>query len=341
MKKKSILVLFVLSMFLLCACGKKEELDNTSWFPFGELIYLEGAVVGELGTVDSPLNAQEVYANLTYEPEMFYGSYRLSHPSDGKKDNYPSESFVEMCQWVQRDVITDSNPYLYEYSSMPYGMQSGTIYDANLSEKVFDLGDYNWCTLYYAKKDSEGEISYDTVLASYEIDGNQITYHILKDYVGDEYEFTDNYFTYEFKFEGPSLTLISSEMQVKMYNESFCYSQTLTEQFSVLDVSTWEGEEKIDNIETMSLNVSSTGNNAYVYVNEDGEIKEYKGVVQITEDGLMTFTYKDSFANPHTYQFVVFYCGLDGLIFTDGKTNYYYTCTSSSQSALKELESVK
>lgn len=335
---------------LLCACGQNtpQAQDNTTWYTYDSTIYSEGMVKPEIGTVSNPLDAQAVYSNLTYVPEMFYGTYQLSHPSDGIRDEHPSKSFTAACQWVPREDIMDENPYLYEFSSIPYAMSAG-LSCAGTWEKLLLVDEYDWCMLHFAQKSQNGDIGFERVMAAYEIDGSNITYHILKEWSYDEqtgevvYEFTDNYLTYNFQFEGPSLTLISNQMQVKMYSIQFCYSQMMEEYLSI-DAKAWEGETQIDNIESISIMAASEecsyNDWAYFTINENGAKKEYYGTVLLSKDGLITFSYKDDSGNMHTHQYVIFYCALDGVILTDGEKTYYYTATTLAEERRAEIEAL-
>ncbi len=349
-KYKIITCLCMLLSFLLCACGQNtpQAQDNTTWYTYDSTIYSEGMVKPEIGTVSEPIDVQVVYSSMTYVPEMFYGVYRLSHPSDSIRDEYPSQSFVNACQWVPGEDIMDENPYLYEFSSMPYAMSAG-FGCAGTWDKLLLIDEYDWCMLHFAQKSQDGDIGFERVMAAYEIDGSNITYHILKEWSYDEqtgeveYEFTDNYLTYSFLFEGPSLTLISNQMQVKMYSEQFCYSQMIDEYFSI-DAKAWDGEARIDNIETISIMCASENCSyndwACFTINENGEEKEYYGTVLLSEDGLITFSYKDDNGNMHTHQYVIFYCATDGIILTDGEKTYYYTATTLAEERRAEIEAL-
>lgn len=351
-RKKFILgvCICILLSTALCACGqnKTQAQDNITWYTYDSIIYSEGMVKPEIGTVNNPLDAQAVYSDLEYVPEMFYGVYRLSHPSDGARDEQPSQSFVNVCQWVPREDIMDENPYLYEFSAMPYAMSAGHGC-AEAWEKLLLVDEYNWCMLHFAQKTQDGDIGFERIMAAYEINGSNITYHILKEWsyneqTGEvEYEFTDNYLTYTFQFEGPSLILMSEQMQIKMYSEQFCYSQTLDEYFAI-DARAWDGEARIDNIESISVMAASEecsyNDWAYFTINENGEKKEYYGTVLLSEEGLITFSYRDDNGNMHTHQYVIFYCATDGVILTDGEKTYYYTATTLAEERRAEIEAL-
>lgn len=87
MKRILCLMLVLVLAMSLCACGGDKKKDTALSKPVnkpqdGMYLFhgydLDGEITTDsLGAVSNPLNPDQVYAGLTYTPEMFYGDYCL------------------------------------------------------------------------------------------------------------------------------------------------------------------------------------------------------------------------------------------------------------------------
>lgn len=84
-----------------------------------------------------------------------------------------------------------------------------------------------------------------------------------------------------------------------------------------------DGADIIDTITEFAFNYIGD-NDSWAHIMGKGRYQDSKPNIQITKDGLFIFTWTDENGQIKTHQYVYFYCDNDGIILTDGKTNYYY-----------------
>ena len=120
--------------------------DSSTFFPYGEVFYDGRMIMGGLEEPEERLDPAEIYANVTYTPQMFYGDYRLNHKNDGIQTAYASREFLNSCKWVKGDQISDSLSGKI-ISSIPYRIVAG---NAELDNALITDTNYNWCQIYFA-----------------------------------------------------------------------------------------------------------------------------------------------------------------------------------------------
>lgn len=319
--------------------------DNTTWYAF-ENVFSEDHRAPI--PAKNSLNAEEVYGKITYEPEMFYGIYSMSYVEDGelKTPNNPCSSFLDTCEWVDyEEVFGEEDFFADKITTIPHYMVAG--YGSVAWDALLTLTEYDWCQLYFASKDENGELNYVNKMADYSISGNTITYHLLDNYYYDRatetlsYEFSDVYLTYEFEFQGPKLILRNETQSVELYSNQFCHNNSNFLYIDMVEIKVSEGCDGIDNIQSISFSHENYDewDQFVVFVDEGGSAPvEYSGSLRISEDGLFSFSYKDSRGKVHAYEYVAFYCDMDGMIFTDGVNNYYYLNTFFKDYTDKKLD---
>lgn len=314
MKLYKSIICLVLAIAIVCsfaACGKNtsktknnETVDNSC--EDGYLFRDKKEFV--LGTPDKEIDPQEVYKNLTYTPEMFYGDYRLLGGDEGVK---------QYCN--DMDYIDFEQPYSKQLTAIPYRLRTG---ENNIHSVLSYIEGYNWTQADFRTEDG----NLICLMCSYEINGTQLTLAPLDSYALDEetntinYAFSDYVFTYDFSFCGRDLTLSKDGKSVTMR--------------SGLDVSTddphfyvksylSDGSEGIEQFNYMVLSYTSPSD-SYAIFDVKGQHDSYcDAVVKLTDDGLFTLSLQEK-DGIKTYQFVYFYGNYDGIVLTDGTNTYYY-----------------
>ena len=308
--------------------------DNTTWYSYANVFSSDDyAPVA----AEKAVNAAEVYANLEYEPAMFYGTYHMSFlESDELEAPYdPNKTFLDSCEWVPyEDMFGEESFFWEQIATVPHYMCAG--YGSATWSPLLTLKEYEWCQLYFAVKDEDGELSHEQYMADYSVSGSTITYHILDNYYYDRttevltYEFSDVYLTYNFEFCGSKLILSNDTQSVELFAEEFCHKDLSYPIIYVDNTKVSSGSEMIDNIVSFDFAHENYDDYDYFHVKVDeggAEPVEYTGSMKLHEDGRMSFSYTDNNVKTHAYEYVVFLCGEDGIILTDGVNNYYYVDT--------------
>jgi chemotaxis protein MotB len=322
--------------------NSEEGSDSDSFFPFGEVFYDGRWYGGDMPETEA-VSAADIYAKVKYTPQMFYGDYRLNHPKDGIQTSYASRRFLNQAQWTKGEDIC-SNFAGKMVSSIPYRIVSG---NAELDNALITDTQYNWCQIYYAVSgDDNNGVSCD---AAFTVDGNVITFTPVINWSYDEttgdlsYTFDDNSISYIFEFCGPKLTLKDDKTEYTLIERDFTsWRSYVTEESVSVESSLSENSKKIDDITGIDMTVAldSVGNLVLkkstfsLKTDTDGHAGVCNGIAKWDEDGLFTFSYKDQNGETHTHQMVMFYCGFDGLVLSDGKKNYYYLSTFLSEASV-------
>ena len=301
-----------------------------SWFPFNTPLFGQQEAEGfQIQNPDKAIQAKEVYDNITYIPEMFWGKYRMDHEKDGYAENEPTQVFLDTCEWTDAaSYIGPTNKY-ESCSTLPYMMKAGS---KEIEDRLVFVPDHDWCSLYFATKHAGVDTSYSYIEkdAAYQIVGNKISFMILDKWVYDhqsdsvEYTFSPFVLTYEFSFRGPQLTLSTETAGVDLMAEYFLND---TEQNFIMTGVCLQDSEPIDQIE--SITISAAGKPLFMVAddaNQDGVAGTKYGSTGaiLGDDGLLTFNYTDENGEDHHHQFVMFCCGKNGMILTDGITNHFY-----------------
>ncbi|MCR4618222.1 MAG: OmpA family protein [Lachnospiraceae bacterium] len=317
--------------------------DSDTFFPYGEAFYDGRFVLGELAQPEQRENPAKIYENITYTPQMFYGDYRLNHPNDGVQTSYASRNFLNTCEWTQGDKISTGLSGKI-VSAIPYRIVAG---NAELDIPLITDTNYNWCQVYYAVNGDERDGAY--IDAAFTVEGNTITFTPVSEWSFDEataaldYKFEDKSISYTFSFLGPKLTLSTGESSYTLIERDFTSWRSYVEEESLsVSASLSENSRTVDDIVGIDMCVSmdSNGNlnpkksSFTLKINENGTEKNYNGVAKWDEDGLFTFSYVGPSGETKSHQMVMFYCGFDGVILSDGKKNYYYLSTFLSEASV-------
>ena len=306
--KKALCIILALSMLAAFeACGKGGSST-------GDVIFKNKSSV-ELGTPDVQLDAASVYANLTYTPEMFYGSYKLKG-GEKKIDEFKENSSY---------ATFDNGEQARELTILPYEISAGRN---NLDYNIKNIAEYNWMVLYmgFMPEGSEKAVLYD-VLCAYTVEGNKLVLKPIKNYSTDKekmeisYQFTDYVWEYDFEFNGRELTLSKDGESVTL---SSCLDAYGEEDYYYTDCYLSQNSEKLDNIDYINMLVDDKGHE-YIYFKTADKVTSYDAIAKYEQNGLMTFTvpFEDG-SEVKTYQFATFFCEEDGMIFTDGTNTYYF-----------------
>ncbi|MBR1861260.1 MAG: OmpA family protein [Lachnospiraceae bacterium] len=318
--------------------------DSDSFFPYGEVFYDGRWYSGELEPAAEKKSAAEIYDAVEYTPQMFYGDYRLNHPDDGIQTGYASRAFLNTCEWVQGGTVS-MLLVNKKISTIPYRIVAGT---AELDNALVTDDSYNWCQLYFAVNDDENTgVSID---AAYTVEDNTITFNPVATWDYNEetgelsYTFEENSkLVYDFKFEGPKLTLSTDTASYTLIERDFTsWRSYITEETLTVESSLSVNSPRIDDITGIDMTVALDGNGKLnlkksafaLKVDENGLTKSCNGCAKLDEDGLFTFTYTDPSGETKSHSMVMFYCGYDGVILSDGKTNYYYLTTFLSEATV-------
>ena len=320
--------------------GNALESDSDSFFPFGEAFYDGRWYSGELSNPEEPKNAADIYASVKYTEQMFYGDYRLNHPHDGVQTSYASKMFTDSCAWMPSTNVS-STISATTISTIPYRIVAG---NAELDNALITDETHNWCQVYYATNNGDTSAFID---AAYTVSGNTITFIPVTSWSFNEstgdltYEFEDKSISYDFEFCGPKLTLSTENESYTLIERDFTsWLSHVTENSVSVESSLSTNSRPVDDIVGIDMAVT---------MNEDGSInmkkcaftlktltaegneKTCSGIAKWDEDGLFTFSYEDANGSTRVHQLVMFYCGFDGLILSDGKKNYYYLSTFLSE----------
>lgn len=263
------------------------------------------------------LVVSDVYSSIDYNEKMFYGTYSLCPDSKGEE----LISYQENADYTN-EIYTEDDLYL---SAIPYKIVAGPQNMA--SEEIKEIPKEEWMKLYYCSENGQTTIVY----AAYEIcEEKLIVKPVISYEIGEvffDYELADEV-TYEFEFSGPYLTLNKNGDSVKLVADGFEKNVSgETDKYYNLFVNTKlsESSRKIDDIIQIYISFNESDNKMNL-VNSD-HIYLDDAVGRLDYNGLFTFSYSDGHEKNTKYfvhQYVYFYCGLDGLILTDGKNTYYY-----------------
>ena len=286
----------------------------------------------KLAATNKSLNAKSIYSEVTYVPQMFYGCYAL----DGGYE-FPCSSETldlyrqEMEYWAPSNVCSDLEQDL---TKIPFRIDAGPC---TLANKITNVTDRYWMCMYF--QSSQGHVA--NVMGAYRISGNTLTFTPLKNYNYDEetnnvtYELSDNTIEYTFSFSGPNITLSLGEQSVTITarglsgeydnlivnNYISTKSQTIgeIEQFDIYSSGKEASEEASGEADE---EISTKEQHFSIYLNDNEVVNN--AVCEFSDDGLFTFSWKDSNGNTKSYQYAYFFCENDGLVLTDGNTNYFY-----------------
>lgn len=329
MKKIITLVLALAMLLSLAACGGNGggssngglSGGNGGGANLGAGYYIGGDQKVTIGTPSNPLNAEQVYASLTYTPEMFYGNYRILG-GDGGINNYKNEM-----DYVANPKDEDYSETDDTITAIPFQFVAGP---ENMSHKVNQITHLNWVCAYFQTQG--GNLTFMNF--AYEVEGTKLVLTYLEEFKVDEergvitYKLGDYKLEYDFKFKGRDLTLSAGGKSVTMRSGLAVY-----EDEAFLSVEHYLSKESatVDNIDYIGFLYSNKGqNNRITFEDKDGNSFYNTSIAHMSDDGLFTFMIPWE-SGAKTYQFVYFLCGKDGIVLTDGTSTYYFNDTYYSR----------
>lgn len=252
----------------------------------------------------------DIYKNLTYTPEMFFGKYTMEGT---RGTQLPEEQAAEFAS--EMDYMTLSS-FAVPVTVLPYRIEAGP--HSNVTTMNY-LPGHNFMNLYFCSEDGKKQ----AVQASYTVNGNTISLNPVKTFKYDpdagqlDYSFTGKALKYEFEFDGINLTLSNGGKSVTLHAEDIFNGSGTHIYESIIKY----GSEKIANIEMLSF----TEEEKKLKV---GDKETTDTTLELREDGLARLTWYDGVTGTNFLQAAYFYCDDDGIIFTDGTNSYYYTSRS-------------
>ena len=271
---------------------------------------LDGNITTDpVGTVASPLNVKQVYDNLEYVPQMFYGRYLWT------KDWQLTDAEVKKYLSDYETMTFEINGNTWTTGVLPYHITSGPNTFSNVVQ--YDTQHY-WTRLYFITEDG----SMKDLVCRYEVEGNTFRAVPLTKWNYDDtaktltYQLSDLVFEYTFSFSGPYLTLTQGNNSITLTADKFLDKSAFCQGGEYLDPSsaTFENVDSV-RINGTRINVESTNK----------EDRYHSAVGVLSEDGLLTLSWKDYEGKQYTRQMIYFLCGFDGIVLADMDGYYLYT----------------
>lgn len=255
-------------------------------------------------------DTKDVYKNVTYTPEMFFGKYTMEGT---RGTQLPDDKAAEFA--ADMDYMSLSS-FEMPVTVLPYRIEAGPR--SNVTTMNYLQG-HNFVNLYFCSEDGKKQ----AVQASYTVNGNTLSLNPVKKYSYDadagrlDYSFTGKALKYNFEFDGIDLTLSNGSKSVTLHAEDIYNGNGPHIYESIIKY----GSEKVADIEMLSF--TEEGKKLKV-----GDKEATDTELELNKDGLARLTWYDGVTGTHLLQAAYFYCDDDGIIFTDGTTNYYYTARS-------------
>lgn len=298
MKKLTALVLAFALLLVLVGCGSKSKEGGRMIFDHEDAgTHVEGTAI----------DVQKVYDTMTYTPHMFFGWYQLSGQTE---EEFGADMEYMSVSYRGEDASV---------SVLPYGWRAGA---GTMLHKINSCTEYSWGEFHFR---SESGNLY-TMICAVTIESGALCLYPLETYHYDEatdsvtYTLPAEPLRYAFSFAGPNVTLSTGNLSVTVRADDFCEDNAL-----VIWNYLSAGSACLDGIEEIDL-YSFDGEESYerfTLVLKNGEtVRNTTGYV--TEDGLFSYSWTDEAGKAYSGQYVYFWCGDDGLILSDGATNYYY-----------------
>lgn len=287
-----------------------------------------------LGAPASPLDPGKVYQEVTYIPEMFVSNFTLLGGDSA------IEEFKKNAKHYKFNEAASGGGVEREITTLPFELEARTY---KLEDNASGAGIIYIMNARFFDQNGDKDLRYFTYSIEKEGDKNVLLLQNIKDI-----QYTDAYtgisgytegqlnLKYYFTFKGFNLTLESDGEKVVLSNAYYYIDD------QELHLSNYgflsKGSPMIDHIagfniyykpeaEYNSFNVTFINDR-----NEDETSRYCHG--QLTDSGLFTFTVPYA-TETKTYQYVFFYLGSNGMILTDGKTNYKYTTDEDDFKAYK------
>ena len=310
--------------------NKNEDEDNTPDAPTGkpvETLYFDQDVEKKHGKIEKELDPQEVYENLTYTPQMFYGTYRILGGDEAEEQYAEEMSYVDIhyLDYNMEDTVR-------QITSVPFSIEAGP---QSFNHVINNVKGKNFMRAYFYNE--TGNLDYYTCL--YTVEGDTLTLNPLAYYEYDQenarikHVLSETVLTYTFQFEGRKLTLSNGEESVTMHSAMEVYTDDTN---FIVDSYLAPGSASIENIDSINMRWywgdGEYSDNTRRMSVEDADYENYRNCYAVVEDnGLLTMTIFNDDGTSATYQFVYIFCDWDGIILTDGETVYYYTADWSDR----------
>lgn len=274
----------------------------------------------DIGTPSEKVNAADVYSKMTYTPEMFCNRYSLLGDDESQKEQVTETGFYKYNEQayggggVERKITNlpcSVHAEKYKYKDPKAGVSEMCVLKACFYD---DKGDYNYKDFKYTiegRKIKLKEIK--------EIEKDKEDYNTITSFKEAQLELT-----YSFYFKGTRLILDTGSKQLTLYSS---YTNPKKDKTQYLSYGGFlaKGSPMIDHIAGFNIHYSDNSSSLSITFindkNEDETSSYCHGVLK--EDG--TFTFSIPYATEtKTYQYV--YIPLEnGIILTNGATNYRYT----------------
>ena len=274
----------------------------------------------KLADVKSPLDAKSIFGQLTYVPQMFYGCYALNGGYEFPCASEEINKYIEeMDYWESKNVYSTLEQ---DVTKIPFRIEAGPC---TLSNPITRITKYQWMCMYY--QTATGQVA--NVLGAYEVSGDTLSFFPLSKYEYNEdtdelkYTVSEKSIDYKFSFNGANLTLSLDDKSVTIT------ARGLADGYDTLFVNNYLTSEssRIGDIEMFDIYASSDLEHFNIMLKNDEMINNAVG--EFSDDGLFTFSWKNSDGSEKVYQYAYFFCENDGLVLTDGKTNYFYNDSAS------------
>jgi len=276
-----------------------------------------------LAEVKNTLDANEVKGNIKYIPQMFYGCYAIDGCYKFPCSSVSLSNYKEDMDYISTKEVSlssESKAEETEITKIPFRIEAGPC---TLSDNITSVTSHQWMCMYFQGKDG----SIVNVTGAYEVDGNLLRFTPLDTYQYDEktdkvdYSLKDKSMEYTFTFNSPNLTLKSGSKSVTMT------ARGLSSDYDTLIINNYitQNSKKIGDIEHFDIYSSEDSSSAMQHfklmLNDDNVIDNAVG--EFSDNGLFTFSW-NSGNDVKSYQYYYFFGENDGLVLTDGKTNYFY-----------------
>ena len=321
MKKWIALLLALVMMLTLSACGEDKREDNVEKDEkTGTSVYYLGddEDIAYLKNVENPLDPAAIYAGLEYNEQMLHGRYVIDGFSDSRKNFWNNTPHMEMEYWFFDEL------YKTEMTVFPYEICLGPVSD-NIAR--IDRSQ-NWAEVSFAV----GEKGSAEVRCTYEVNGNTVTFtpvDYFEEVRNEDYKLVDlkytpgqDSLTYTFSINGSDLTLTNEYGTHVMHSNAFLEDGSVSfGGYPALNSAV------LDGLDSLSGTLNDTFSSAYAYV--DGVFIYPTVAIKLWKDGRVTIFWKEKLEDgtfeDHMHHMVYIACGGYGMILTDGNQIYYYT----------------
>lgn len=337
--RKVLLVIAIAALlFTLCACDKNSSTNNsgetvdgtTVWYLGGNNIFAGDIDVKSLFEgVEDTVEPDKIYNSVKLNEKMLYGAYTLNN-KDKDIETVRKEIPFEEVNFKSGSV---------KISSVPIGVYFGSdnICSSSTGFKYGDFTNVTDCEVAVLEFATEEKIG--TVICSYEVSDNSLTFKQLEQTSKDgekiAYQLTGIEFKYNFNLSGPYITLSKNGSNLKL--TAYCFTSAADKDLSL------SGYSLVDSPLIDDLDYFASAKAWNYAVRRDGsyyDLSAYK----ITDDGKFTVYLADKDSSGKTNKFVQQYAYIIqsdasdfltsfSIILLDGNKEYYYTDSITKREA--------